>query len=75
MAQERARRQSTRLFDRFYPETGPLRRGLYLKHMEFFQAGATHREHCAMCANRIGKTMGMGGYEAAVAQYLRGVGV
>ena len=35
----------------------------YPRHMEFFEAGATYRERCAMCGNRVGKTMGMGGYE------------
>lgn len=38
-------------------------RDKYPRHMEFFRAGATHRERCAMCANRVGKTFGMGGYE------------
>jgi phage terminase large subunit-like protein len=56
----RARRQH--FFD-FYPDRGPLRRALYAKHLEFFRAGALHRERCAMAANRIGKTEGMGGYE------------
>ena len=40
-------------------------RHLYPKHMEFFRAGATYRERCAMAANRVGKTFGMGGYEMA----------
>lgn len=47
----------------YYPDTGPLRRALYKKHLEFFKAGTLHRERCAMCANRVGKTEGMGGYE------------
>lgn len=41
------------------------RRGLYQKHLEFFRAGAIHRERCFMCANRIGKTLSGGGYEMA----------
>lgn len=49
-----------------YPTDGPLRRELYTKHMEFFRVGATYRERCAMCANRIGKTWGMGGYETTL---------
>lgn len=40
-------------------------RDKYEKHLEFFRAGADYRERCAMCANRIGKTFGMGGYEMA----------
>jgi len=31
--------------------------------MEFFRVGAKYRERCAMCGNRVGKTLGMGGYE------------
>ena len=46
-----------------YPDAGPLRRGLYRKHLEFFRLGAEHRERLACCANRVGKTEGMGGYE------------
>lgn len=38
-------------------------RSKYLKHMEFFAAGATHRERCFRAANRVGKTFGGGGYE------------
>jgi phage terminase large subunit-like protein len=50
---------------RFYPDTGPLRRELYPRHMEFFAAGATHRERLFMAANRVGKTEGCGAYELA----------
>lgn len=59
------RRKARRRFYDFYPETGPLRRELYAKHMEFFAKGAEYRERCALCANRIGKTEGMGGYECS----------
>jgi phage terminase large subunit-like protein len=37
----------------------------YAKHLEFFNAGLKYRERFALCANRIGKTLGMGGYETA----------
>lgn len=50
-------------FEDMYPETGPLRRELYPKHMEFFWAGSKYPQRCASCANRVGKTYGMGGYE------------
>jgi phage terminase large subunit-like protein len=62
-----------------YPNDGPLRRELYDRHMAFFAAGgqhdpietwcpegcdgSPHRERLALCANRIGKTFGLGGYE------------
>lgn len=58
----RTKRSQRMLFD-LYPDTGRLRRELYPKHMEFFDAGREYRERCAMCANRVGKTVGMGGYE------------
>lgn len=50
----------------FYPDEGPLRRELYPKHMEFFEAGARYRERCFMAANRIGKSEGAGGYETTL---------
>jgi phage terminase large subunit-like protein len=69
-----------RLFT-YYPDNGPLRRILYPRHMEFFAAGGVHeklptcpidcdgqphRDRLALCANRVGKTEGMGGYEMAL---------
>lgn len=50
----------------YFPDTGPLRRDLYKKHLEFFKAGAEYRERCVISANRIGKTETMGGYETAI---------
>lgn len=50
----------------YYPDEGPLRRELYPRHMEFFEAGANYRERCFMAANRIGKTEGAGGYETTL---------
>ena len=47
----------------FYPDTGPLRRELYVKHLEFFRSGAKHRQRLMLAANRVGKTEGIGGYE------------
>ena len=44
------------LFYEIFPDTGPLRRELYVKHMAFFRAGAKHHERLALCANQIGKT-------------------
>jgi len=58
-------------FDAMFPETGPYRRELYAKHMEFLEASAKYREICAMAANRIGKTFGMGGY--AITCHLTGL--
>src|SRR5262245_7367866 len=58
------RRKQRAIYDLF-PDEGPLRRELYPKHMEYFQAGALHRERIFMSANRVGKTMA-GCYEDAL---------
>ena len=50
----------------FYPDTGPLRREQYVKHLEFFEAGTRYNERLFMAANRVGKTEGVGAYEAAL---------
>jgi phage terminase large subunit-like protein len=50
----------------FYPETGVLRRELYVKHQEFFRAGTRYNERLFMAANRVGKTDGVGAYETAL---------
>lgn len=64
MERRKARRK---LFD-LYPGTGPLRRDLYAKHMDFFRFGAEAgvNERAFMAANRVGKTYGAGGYETAL---------
>jgi phage terminase large subunit-like protein len=40
----------------FYPDTGPLRRDLYAKHLEFFAAGTRHTERAILGGNRSGKS-------------------
>jgi phage terminase large subunit-like protein len=55
--EERKRKKSRMFIDSFFPETGPLRRELYIPHMEFFEAGAYFRERAFMAANRSGKTI------------------
>ena len=61
---EKTKREN--FIDSLFPDEGPLRRGLYKKHMEFFRAGAAERERAFMAANRIGKTTSGGGYELAL---------
>lgn len=61
--EEAVRREERRKIFHMYPEFGPLSRRGYKKHMAFFEAGATYQERLACCANRVGKTEGMGGYE------------
>jgi phage terminase large subunit-like protein len=65
VAEELNRRSRMRRIDEFYPDDGPLRRELYVKHMEFFKAGASYRERCILAANRIGKSDGIGAYEVS----------
>jgi hypothetical protein len=62
---EKKRRKRERKLHSFYPDTGPLRRELYAKHIEFFKAGATHQERAAIAGNRCGKTT-LGCYEATL---------
>jgi phage terminase large subunit-like protein len=50
----------------YYPDSGPLRRELYPKHTAFFAAGAEHFVRMMMAANRVGKTEGVGLYEATL---------
>jgi phage terminase large subunit-like protein len=69
--QERRRRQ--RLFYRLFPDEDVAEpdgsvihaRHKYAKHLEFFAAGAKYRERCFLAANRVGKTLGAGGFETA----------
>lgn len=49
-------------FYKFFPDTGSLRRELYTKHVEFFNAGAAYRARLYMAGNRCGKTVS-GAYE------------
>jgi phage terminase large subunit-like protein len=59
-------RKKRNSIDQYFPDTGPLRRELYAKHMEFFRAGKNHTEILALCGNRVGKTTTMGGYEVVL---------
>jgi hypothetical protein len=52
---EKWRRNHSKI-SKYYPDTGQRRRELYVKHMEFFRAGACHRERLMLAANRVGKT-------------------
>jgi len=58
-----ARRRCHNRMAQYYPEGGPFRRELYAKHMEFFRAGAVHRERLFIAGNRVGKTEGVSAYE------------
>lgn len=56
------RHQETKI-KQYFPETGPLSRHNYPKHMQFFAAGDEHRQRLMLAANRIGKTETVGLYE------------
>lgn len=62
--QAEARKRATCLFRTTFPDDGPLRRELYVPHVEFMKAGAVHRERAFIAANRIGKTRAAG-YEVS----------
>ena len=55
---ELTRRQRQRQMLALFPETGPYARDRYPKHLDFFRAGATHRDRLFIAANRVGKTIG-----------------
>lgn len=66
-AEREARRQARRRrkIDTLFSDSGPYRRELYPKHLDFFKAGATHKERCFMAGNRCGKTVA-GAYEVTL---------
>ncbi len=59
-------RTEAKNLESLYPDDGPLRRELYIKHLAMFEAGARHQERAALGGNRVGKTLGIGGYETAL---------
>lgn len=61
--EEIERRKALNKISQYYPDKGPLRRELYSKHIQFFEAGAKYRERLMLAANRVGKTEGVGGFE------------
>lgn len=61
--EEVARRNAGRKLWTYYPDTGPLRRELYKKHLLFFKLGAKYSTRGFIAGNRTGKTEGGGGYE------------
>lgn len=70
LLEEKANRIKYNQFDGWFPDTGPLRRELYPKHLAFFDAGKVDRERLFMAGNRVGKTIA-GGYE--VTSHLTGI--
>lgn len=62
LLEEEARAARGHKIATYFPDHGPLRRELYPKHLQFFEAGAKFRERCFLAGNRVGKT-DAGGYE------------
>lgn len=65
LLKEQDRRRRLNQIATLFPDEGPLRRELYKRHMEFFNAGAEHRERLFLAGNRVGKTIA-GGYETTL---------
>jgi len=63
LLEEKSRRLKYNKIDQYFPETGPLSRDKYPKHLAFFAAGSSFSERCMMAANRIGKFESIGAYE------------
>jgi phage terminase large subunit-like protein len=57
LLEEDARRKALNRFANTFPDTGPHRRELYQKHIEFFALGATYNERALFGGNRSGKTV------------------
>lgn len=55
-ALELQRRRARNKLATMFPATGPYRRELYPKHLQFFAGGAIHKERAFIAANRVGKT-------------------
>lgn len=55
-----AMKKKQRQIDNYFADKGEYPRGGYVKHLQFFAAGATHHQRLFMAANRVGKTLGMG---------------
>lgn len=63
---ELRRRTEADKLSQLYPDTGLLSRDKYTKYIQMFAAGKIHQERAALGGNRVGKTLGIGGYELAV---------
>ena len=59
-------RTESNQLDTLYPDDGPLRRELYVKYVQALEAGKECDERIIMGGNRVGKTLGIGGYETAL---------
>ena len=69
LMEEQIYRKSRNQWESWFPDTGPLRRELYQKHLAFFRSTNMHRDEVMECAfiaaNRVGKSIA-GAYCAKV---------
>lgn len=56
LKEARNTRRAARIYQLF-PDTGPYRRELYPKHLQFLAAGRDHRLRAFMAGNRVGKSL------------------
>lgn len=56
LLEERNKRHKSRKFYSYFPDTGPLRRELYKKHLKGFAATKDNKQVWMMAGNRTGKT-------------------
>ena len=64
LEREHERRSLNRL-ESMFPDTGPLRRELYVKHLEFFDRSREYNEILFLAANKVGKSVA-GSFAAAL---------
>lgn len=65
LLEEQFHRQKYNKIRVFFPDTGPYRRELYPKHLDFMFAGAQYPQRAFIAANRVGKTIA-GAYECTL---------
>ena len=57
MVDEALQYQKTHKYELLFPDTGPFRRELYPKQLEFFSMGARYRERMFRAGNQVGKSL------------------
>ena len=60
LEEEKARRIKYNKIATMFPDTGPFRRELYPRHMQFFECGKDYKKRVFLAGNRVGKTEGAG---------------
>lgn len=66
LIQTQGNRHRYNFLKNLYPSEGPLSRAKYPKHMAYFKAGKDWKERLVLAGNRVGKSLGIGGYEVTL---------